>query len=100
MDTKTYKQITRKLEKVCNSLNQLMGNHTPDDIFDVLMTAAPPDDVALIAIFTSNMQAKFVRKTVDLVYQYDEECESQPEICASCDNKETCPDRKDTPWIQ
>jgi hypothetical protein len=100
MNKKTYNQIDKRLVKVCNALKDLMTNHHPDDIFEVIMTNSPPEDVTLIALFCVNVQTRFVQKTVDLVIQTDTECNSQAEICASCDIREECPDRKDATWIQ
>ena len=99
MDKKTYQKIIKKLEKTCGVLQDLMKTN-PDDLFEVLITGAPPEGVALIALFSGNMMNRFVKKTVDMVYQFDEECNSEAEICATCDNRDTCPDRKDQIWMQ
>lgn len=100
MTDKTYKQISKKLEKVCNALTEMMQKHQPDEIFEVLITGAPPEDVELIALFSLNMQKQFVQKMMDIVYQTDEECYSNAEICSTCGDKETCPDRKDQLWMR
>lgn len=56
-------------------------------------------DVEIVALFVANMQAQFLMKMCDIVRKIDT-CDSDAQICESCESKEGCPDRKDTQWIQ
>lgn len=100
MTEKQYNKLAKKMEKLCKGLHDLMENYRPEELCEILMTSAPPEDVEVVGLFTINMQAAFTKRICDMVYAADEQCESDASICATCDSKETCPDRKDNVWIQ
>lgn len=95
MNKKTYGQLIKKIGKLSEILRSMMTEYSPEDIFEVILTGAPPEEVELLALFTTNLQAQFIKKAVDIVYQYDAEELEQVELCSTCDDRETCPDRKD-----
>ena len=99
MNEKDFVKLSKKMEKLCKNLHDIMSRYSPKDMFNVLMSAAPADDVEIVALFVTNMQAQFLMKMCDIVRKIDT-CDSDAQICESCESKEGCPDRKDTQWIQ